>query len=73
MLFNGYGEWKMLNKLQRDNYVHLVARVLTEELPCLQFLTDVAVSHISIQRYETEDRNSKHFHLLTVDMYIPLA
>lgn len=31
---------------QRENYIHLVSRVITDELPCLTFLKDVVVYHI---------------------------
>ena len=40
------------HKLQRDNYVQLVSRVITQELPCLRFLSEVAVNHI-IHQYSS--------------------
>ncbi|CAB4003370.1 Hypothetical predicted protein, partial [Paramuricea clavata] len=36
-------------KLQHDNYIQLVSRVLTQELPCLHFLREVVFSHIPHQ------------------------
>ena len=40
------------HKLQGDNYVQLVSRVITQELPCLRFLSEVAVNHI-IHQYSS--------------------
>lgn len=40
-------QWE--HKLQHDNYIQLVSRVLTQELPCLHFLREVVFSHIPHQ------------------------
>ncbi len=37
---------KFEHSQQHDNYVHLVSRVITKELPCLNFLQDAIMSHI---------------------------
>ena len=37
---------KLEHSQQHDNYVHLVSRVITSEVPCLNFLKDVALPHI---------------------------
>ena len=31
---------------QRENYIDLVSRVITRDIPCLQFLSDAVVQHI---------------------------
>ena len=37
---------KLEHSQQHDNYVHLVSRVITSEVPCLNFLKDGALPHI---------------------------
>ena len=58
---------KLEHKLQHENYVQLVSRVIAHELPCLNFLRDVTLSHIPHEysanmKHQTETvSNRLHF------------
>ena len=60
---------KWEHKQQHDNYVELVSRVITQELPCLHFLQEVVLSLIphqysAVMKQKTERVSCAHSNIL---------